>query len=151
MENLLRYLFGLVGGALAYLSPIHSLLWMVFAFVAVDFVTGVWASKKRALKRGEKWVFSSRRMRSTVYKLTFYIVGIIGAWLMQTLVFDFIQMRLERFFAGFILAVEFFSFLENASDISDHPVFRWLKKFTEKSLKDKTGLDVGDGKEGRNG
>ena len=43
-----------------------------------------------------------------------------------------------------------FSFLENAADISDYPVFRWLRKFTAKELKDKAGIDIDAAKEETN-
>jgi hypothetical protein len=144
MDNVVKTIFGSIGGSIAFFAPVHSLCVLIFVFVGVDFITGVWASHKRAIRRRQKWVFSSEKMRNTAYKLVFYLFGVIGTWLMQDRVFTFVELHLDKVFTGFILGVEFFSFLENAADISDHPVFRWLRKFTAKELKDKAGIDIED-------
>lgn len=142
MGDVFKFILGASGSAIAFFAPIHPLIVLVFVFVGIDFVTGVWASHKRAKRNKRKWVFSSERARSTVYKMVFYVAGICLCWSLDLYALTFVEIYLEKIFAGFILGVELFSFLENAADISDHPVFRWLRKFTAKELKDKAGIDI---------
>ena len=156
MGDILKLILGTVCGGIAYFAPIHPLIVLIFVFVGIDFVTGVWASRKRAIARSKQkakkegvewnrkmivWAFSSERARNTVYKTVFYVAGICLCWVMQVHALTFVNIYLEKIFAGFALGVELFSFLENAADISDHPVFRRLRNFTAKKLKD-SGIDI---------
>ncbi len=43
------------------------------------------------------------------------------------------------------------SFLENAAIISDHPLFRWLRKFMKFKVEEMAGLDIEDPKEKEDG
>jgi hypothetical protein len=157
MGDILKPILGAICGGIAYLAPIHPLIVLVFVFVGIDFITGVWASRKRAIAKSKEkaqregvewnkrmivWAFSSERARSTVYKTVFYLVGISLTWALQVYALSFVNIYLEKIVAGFVLGVELFSFLENAAYISDHPVFRWLRNFTAKELKDKAGIDI---------
>ena len=147
MGDILKIVLSALGGLIAFFAPIHPLIILVIVFVGIDFITGVWASRKRAKRDKRKWAFSSERARSTVYKTVFYVAGICLCWSLDLYALTFVDIYLEKIFAGFILGVELFSFLENAADISDHPVFRWLRKFTAKELKDKAGIDIETAKE----
>lgn len=142
MANLSKFICGGLSAIWAFFAPIQSLIILVFVFVGIDFITGVWASRKRAVRNGRKWVFSSERMRNTVWKTVFYIAGIMLAWSIETYALTFATIYLAKIFAGFVLGVELFSFLENAADISNHKVFVWIRKFTAKELKDKVGIDI---------
>ena len=147
MGDILKIILGALGSAVAFFTPIHPLIVLVFIFVGIDFITGVWASRKRAGREKRKWTFSSGRARGTVWKTVFYVAGIMHVWSIEKYVLTFVTLHLAKAFAGFVLGVEFFSFLENAADISDHPVFRRLRKFTAKELKDKAGIDIETAKE----
>ena len=147
MGDILKIILGAFGSAVAFFTPIHPLIILVFIFVGIDFITGVLASHKRARRERRKWAFSSERARSTVWKTVFYVAGVMLVWSIEKYVLTFVTLHLAKVFAGFVLGVELFSFLENAADISDHPAFRWLRKFTAKELKDKTGIDIEAAKE----
>ncbi len=104
------------------------------AFVAIDFVTGVVASHRRAIRRGDGWHFSSRRAWNTAVKLVFVMAGIVLAWLLDSVVLTFVELHLAKIFTGFVCGTEFWSYLENASDITGEPVFRALKRLLKRKV-----------------
>lgn len=134
MDNILKVGTGMFAAIVSYLTPIKGLIVCAIIFVGIDFITGVWASKVRAKKRGESWGFESQRARKTVFKLALIMAGIILAWLVDSIILDYMNLNLAHLFTGFVCCVEFWSYLENAAEISDHPVFRWVKKFMKKKV-----------------
>ena len=130
----------------AMLSPLYPLLICAGVFIAVDFVTGIWAGKVRARREGRSWGLESDKARRTVYKTVFTMGGIFLAWMLETHVLDFMTLNLAKIFTGFVCGVEFWSWLENAAEISDHPVFRGVKKLMKKKVEDAIGCDLDDGK-----
>lgn len=136
MEHLFRWVFGVVAAGIGWLSDIHALLICSLVFVAIDFVTGVWASRIRAKRAGKlaEWGFESGKAWRTVYKLCFVMFGIILAWLIDSYVLNFLNLKLANLFTGFVCGVEFWSYLENAAEISKHPIFKWLKKYMKDEL-----------------
>lgn len=139
-----KWVSAALGSLLSFFAPVQSLILIAFEFIAIDFVIGVWASRARAKKAGklESWGFESEKAWHTVYKLGFIIIGIVLAHHIDNYVLPFVQLNLPNLFCGFVCGVEFWSFLENAACISDHPVFRWLKKFMGKKVKEVTGEDI---------
>ena len=136
-----RYLSGVICSMLAVFLPIRPLIVCAVAFVAVDFVVGVFASWLRAQRASQPWGFESRKAWRTVYKLLFVMAGICMAWLIDSLVLDFAQLNLAKCFTGFVCGVEFWSYLENAAEISDHPIFRSLKRIMKNKIEQTIGKD----------
>ncbi len=134
MENFFRYISGAVIGLLSFFAPIRGLIVCAVVFVAIDFVTGVAAGRKRARQEGRPWGFESAKAWSTVVKLACVMAGIVLAWLIDSLILSYMNLRLANLFTGFVCGVEFWSYLENAAEISGHPVFRWLKRFMKSRL-----------------
>jgi phage-related holin len=128
-----RYLSGTAAGLLSLLAPVRPLVLCALIFVAIDFVTGVMASRKRARKRGEPWGFESEKAWNTVAKLFFVMAGILLAWLIDAWILPHMNLRMANIFTGFVCGVEFWSYLENAAEISEHPAFRALKKLMKNS------------------
>ncbi len=139
METFFKYAAGAAASLLALLAPVKPLVICALVFIAIDFATGVAASWKRAWLRGEPWAFESRRAWTTVAKLAFVMGGIVLAWMLDTYILEFLHMNLAKLFTGFVCGVEFWSYLENAAEISDHPVFRKLRRYMKKQLDDKIG------------
>lgn len=138
MEDMLKYLWGTLSALFALFVPIQGLIVCAMAFVAIDFATGIVASRCRARRAGLKWSFSSRKAWDTVVKLIFVMAGIALAWMLDSVVLTFVELHLAKIFTGFVCGVEFWSYLENAADISGHPVFgavkRLLKGKVDKAL-----------------
>ena len=141
MEYLARYISGIFGAVAAYFAPIRTLVFIALIFVAIDFVTGCWASRERARRRHEPWAFSSLKAWRTVYKAVFIMGGIVLAWMIDGVLAEIVTLRLALLFTGFVCGIELWSYLENAAEISDHPIFRWVRNFTVHKLED-AGIDI---------
>ncbi len=136
MDGAVKYLLGVATAVLALFAPVRGLIVCALVFVAIDFVTGVAASRCRARRSGRKWRFSSRRAWNTVLKFVFVTAGIMLAWLLDGIVLTFVELHLAKIFTGFVCGVELGSYLENAADISGQPVFRTLKRLLKRKLDD---------------
>lgn len=115
-------------------APIKDMLLAVFIFIAIDFVVGVLASYKRAIREHKEFAFQSKRVWDTIYKLSFSLIAVCLAFYMNDKIFYFVDLKLPNMVAGFICGTEFWSFLENAGDISQHPVFKGISKMTKKKI-----------------
>lgn len=135
MEVLYRYFSAVALSIVALFAPISPLITCVVLFIAVDFVTGVWASRRMAQKAGKAWFFESEEAWRTLYKLGFTLIAISMAWLIECLMIDFMELKITQLFAGFVCGVELWSFLENASQISDAPAFEWMRKYVHRRIK----------------
>lgn len=114
----MKYLTGIVTGVLSLFAPVEPLLVCAMAFVAVDFLTGVLADRRRARTEGRTWRFESRKAWKTIRKLSFVMAGIVLAWLLDGITSPFVELRLANLFTGFVCGVEFWSYLENASVVT---------------------------------
>lgn len=142
MERSWKWIVASAASLLSLLAPIKALILCAVLFVAIDFVTGVWASFVTSRRHGENLAFESDRAWDTVTKMVFIMLGIVMAYLIDAYILDHLNLRLANLFTGFACGVEFFSYLENAAIISNHPIFKWLRKFMGKKVKDKTGVDI---------
>ncbi len=138
-----RYASAMLLAIASIFAPINPLIICVFLFISVDFLTGVWASKKVAKRDGKVWFFSSHRAWKTLYKLGFTIIAISMAWIVESYVIDFVDIKLAKLFAGFVCGVELWSFLENATMISDAPYFLWMRQYLHRRIEQESnGLDI---------
>ena len=120
----MKYITGIVTGVLSFFAPVEPLLMCAMAFVAVDFLTGVLADRRRARGRGEPWRFESRKAWKTIHKLSFVMAGIVLAWMLDGVLLPFVELRLANIFTGFVCGVEFWSYLENASLVTGERCFK---------------------------
>lgn len=134
-----RAINGMILGIAALFSPIQSVILCALVFIAIDFVTGVLASRCEAKKRGEKWYFSSREAWRTIRKAGFVLLTIAMSWLIESCILDFITLNLTRIIAGAICGVEMWSFLENASVLSDAKLFEWLRNYVKRKVEKEIG------------
>ena len=130
----MKQMIGTISSVAALFAPVQPLVCCALAFVCVDFATGVAASYKRAGRMKRPWAFESDKAWRTVYKLVFVTVGIAMTWLIDTCILPFAGLRLANLFTGFVCGVELWSYLENAAEISEHPLFRKLKKYMKQEL-----------------
>lgn len=139
MEALYRFINGLLLGLTALFAPIKPVILCALAFILVDFVTGVLASRCEAKKRGEKWYFSSREAWRTIRKAGFVLLTIAMSWLIEYCILDFVTLHITRIIAGAICGVEMWSFLENASVLSDGKLFTWLRNYVQRKVEKEIG------------
>lgn len=126
-------------------APVQSLVLISLEFITIDFIIGVIASRVRAKRAGRlsEWGFESEKAWHTIWKAVFVFIGICLAHQLNEYIFTFVDLQLTNVFCGFVCGVEFWSILENSACISDHPVFRWLKKYMGKKVKE-IGIDPED-------
>ena len=139
MEALYRFINGLLLGLTALFAPIKPVILCALAFILVDFVTGVLASRCEAKKRGEKWYFSSHEAWRTIRKAGFVLLTIAMSWLIEYCILDFVTLHITRIIAGAICGVEMWSFLENASVLSDGKLFKWLRNYVRRKVEKEIG------------
>ncbi len=138
MEIWYKFYSGVLLSLCALFAPITPLIWCVVTFIAIDFMSGIAASRARAQREKKEWYFRSLYAWRTIYKLGFTIIAIGMAWLIDECIMTFVVLNLARLVTGFVCGVEMWSFLENAAQISDAPIFRWLQKYVYQKLKDKS-------------
>lgn len=132
---------GIIAGCIGALTEnLLALFICIIVFECVDFVTGCWKSAVESHRRGEHFAFESIKAWRTIYKIVFIMVGIVLAEMLDALICEE-RIRLANIFTAFACGVEFWSFLENAAVISDHPVFRWLRKFMKTKVEQELGTD----------
>ena len=116
------------------LCPIAPLIATALLFIAIDFVTGIMASRAVARREGREWWIESRKAWRTIYKAGFTAVAIIMMWLIDQVLLGFLNLNLANLFTGFVCGVELWSFLENATTISSSPLFSWLGKWVKRRV-----------------
>lgn len=151
MRNLTIYpakiLAGILAGFLSlFVENLLPLFIMVTVFELVDFVTGVIKSYVVAKRTKQRFAFESIKAWRTIYKYVFILIGIILAEMLDQTIANETRLRFANYFTAFCCGVEFWSFLENAAVISDHPLFRWLRKFMKFKLEDEMGMTFEDAK-----
>ena len=134
MEALYRFFSSIVVSLFSLCAPIHSVIFCALSFVGVDFVTGVAASRAVALREGRRWYFESHEAWRTLYKTGFIVLAISLMWSLESCVLDFVSLNMTKVFTGFICSVEMWSFLENAAQLSDAPLFEWMKRFLHRRI-----------------
>ena len=139
MEALYRGVNAILLGLTALFAPIKPVVLCALTFVCIDFVTGVLASRCEAKRRGEKWYFSSHEAWRTIRKAGFVLLTIAMSWLIEYCILDFITLNITRIVAGAICGVEMWSFLENASVLSDTKLFEWLRTYVKRKVEKEIG------------
>ena len=134
-----KWLSGTISIPLGMLIPLRPLIIVLAAFIAVDFITGLIAS----WNRGEG--FCSKKMWRTIYKCAFAFTGVVMMHLLDEVVLMPTRtepLHLANYFTAFVCGTEFWSFLENGSELSQHPVFRVVRKLMNNKFKEATGADL---------
>lgn len=136
-----KVLAGILASFVAvFFESLLPLFIAVIIFELVDFFTGVAKSAVVAKRKKEKFAFESVKAWRTIYKFILILVGIVLAEMLDAILTED-RIRLANWFTGFCCGVEFWSFLENAAVISNHPVFRWLRKFMKIKVEEQVGID----------
>ena len=134
-----KWISGALFSILGPLLPLRPLAIVLLIFIGIDFITGLLAS----WNRGEG--FCSKKMWRTIYKTVFALTGIVMAHLLDEIVLlpaVGSPLHLARYFTAFVCGTEFWSFLENASALSQHPIFGIVRKLMNNKFKQATGEDL---------
>lgn len=142
-----KILAGILAGFLSvFVQNLLPLFVTVTVFELVDFITGVIKSAVVAKRTKQRFAFESVKAWRTIYKFVFILVGIVLAEMLDQTIAAETRLRFANYFTAFCCGVEFWSFLENAAVISDHPVFRWLRKYMRFKVEDQIGMSFEEAK-----
>ena len=134
----------MIGSLSIFINNLLPLFLSVMIFEAVDFVTGVIKSHVVARRSRKRFAFESVKAWRTIYKLFFILIGIILAEMLDHTIAEESRLRFANYFTAFCCGVEFWSFLENAAVISEHPIFLWLRKYMKFKVEDTIGMNKHD-------
>lgn len=132
---------GFVGVMFDNLLPLFI---AVVVFEVTDFVTGVIKSGVVSKRKGGRFAFESVKAWRTIYKFVLILIGIVLAELLDQTFGNDGRLKLANYFTAFCCGVEFWSFLENAAVICDHPIFRMLKKVMREKVEDQINATFED-------
>lgn len=135
MEAFYRFCSGALVALGALFAPILPLVGCATLFIFVDFLTGVAADRARAKREGREWFFESHRAWRTILKAGFVWMAISMAWLLEQCVLGFLTLHLAQLLTGFTCGVEMWSFLENAGELSDGPLFRAIRRVVRNRIR----------------
>ncbi len=135
MEITYKFISGCVAALFALFAPIAPLIICTLLFIAIDFISGILADRKMARNEGRQWFFESGRAWHTILKAGLAIVALGMSWLIDSCILQFLHLNLAQLFAGFTCGIELWSFLENAAQLSDAPLFRWLRQFVHRRIR----------------
>lgn len=139
MEALYKLFSGLMLSLIGLFAPAAPMILCSMCFIAIDFLSGVMADRMQAGKEQRTWYFESAKAWRTIRKAALVVVALAMAWLIDSYILDFLNLKLARLFAGFICGVELWSFLENAAQLSDAPLFEWLRRYVHRRLEKEVG------------
>jgi phage-related holin len=136
-QHVYNFITGLFVAFFGYFIPIGPIIYVMISAILIDMFIGIWASRAQGygIKSGKLW--------KTAWKLLFALVIVHLTFAMdQEMGIDAIQ--LHRVIAFIITGWEIWSILENSAKISDHSIFRILKKFMHDKIEQHTGVDLDD-------
>lgn len=121
--TVLKYLAAI----LAYFAPLTSMIHVVLVFIAVDFLTGIYAAYRNKIK------IESHKLRKTIEKFVLYTCSIIIGYMFQT---EFAGWsNLAQIIAGFIAMTELISVYENITRITGLDILTKIRSLLKDSLK----------------
>ena len=135
VEHTNHFTSGAIMAITAYFAPCQGVVYVAIGAVLLDFLTGIIASliEKKGIKSSKLW--------KTLFKLFFVTMFIMLLYSIDT---EFKMIEIHRVVAWLIVGFEAWSILENMARITDHKIFRILKKFMEDKIEQQTGVKIGD-------
>lgn len=137
LDKIWAYFFAAIMG---FLEPLWVMLLWFLIFIAVDFVTGIYAS----LVEGK--LITSNKMQKTVVKFVMYATAVFLLHGIDAYMITFTKLYLARIGCTLICGIELYSIFENCYRVTGNPVFKILTQFTLKKIEENTGVDLNDGK-----
>lgn len=128
-----NFISGAIMSIMAYYAPCKGMIIVAVSAILFDLLTGVMAS----LSEGKG--IKSKRLWRTIYKL-FFVASLI--MLLYSVDKEFQMIELHRVVAWLVVGFEVWSILENMARITDHPIFRILKRYMTDKIQDTTGVNI---------
>lgn len=135
LDKIWAYSFAAIMG---FLEPLWVMMLWFLIFIAVDFVTGIYAS----LVEGK--IITSNKMQKTVVKFIMYATAVFLLHGIDAYMITFTKLYLARIGCTLICGIELYSVFENCYRITGNPVFKILTQFTLKKIEHETGVKIDD-------
>lgn len=135
IQHIWHLVFGAIVALLGYFSPIKAVVHVMGAAIVLDLVFGIWAarSRKEGIKSGKLWRTAYKFFISVVVVALLYAMDVeMGAEIVQ----------LHRLVAWLITGFEIWSILESGGQITNHKIFRILRKIMEDKVESATGINL---------
>ena len=131
--HIYNFFAGFIVAFVGYFSEIEGMVYVVVGAIALDLVTGIWASYKQGKS------IRSRKLWRTVEKMTFCLLLIHLTYSASTEIGYF---DLHKPIAWGIVGFELWSMLENITKVKSGGIFTFLKGIMEVSVEKKTGVKL---------
>lgn len=133
LEHSLNLISGLVLAILGYFSEIKGVINVMVIAIVLDLFLGIWAARIR----GEG--IQSKKLWRTAYKL---LISVAVVMLLFAADIELEIVEMHKAVALLIIGFEVWSMLESAGEITDHRLFRILKKFMVDKVQKTTGVNI---------
>lgn len=132
-NHICNFALGAFFAALGYFAPIKGVVNVMIMAILIDLVLGIIAARRA----GEG--IKSHKLWRTVYKLLFAVVLVA---LLYAIDKEMGMIQLHKIIAWLITGFEIWSILESAGKITEHKIFKLVKKLMEDKIKDATGIEI---------
>ena len=122
-----------VGWLVSAFMPIAAILMLTICFIIADFIVGIIVSY-----RIRHVGFTTLKAWRTAFKFAGAMTAIVAAYAIERLIFESDSAYLSRGVAGILCGFDFYSLMANFAILSNHPVFRAVKKFVKSEIESKT-------------
>ena len=130
-----NFVSGIIMAICSYFAPVQGVLYVALSAIVIDFITGIIAA------RTEGKGITSKKLYKSLYKAVFVSIVI---FLFYSIDKEFQIIELHKIVAWVVVGFEMWSILENMARITDHPLFRVLKKFMKDKVEENTGINIED-------
>lgn len=134
-QHLCNLFSGIILAILGYFAPIKGVIHVMVIAILIDLIFGIIAARSR--KEGIK----SSKLWRTAYKLFIAVIIVALLYAMDVEIGTEI-IQLHRVVAWLITGFEVWSILESGGQITNHKLFRILKKYMEDKVEAVTGVDL---------
>ncbi len=135
IDSIGKFFSGLLFAIAGCFVGVKIAIALVFVFIVADLMSGIWV----AVKLREPVL--SKKLWETIPKLFWSIMVVLLTFLLDKYLLPG-RLDLHNGAALLICGFEFWSILENAGKITNHPVFRVLRKYMSVKIQKETGIDV---------
>lgn len=136
-----KFFYASVAFFASAIAPYSTIIWSLFMFIVIDFITGVWAAKRMNCE------IQSKKVKDTIWKFGFSLICIYCASRIDLHIGASGTLSVANGFCVLIIGNEFYSVLENMYKITGQRIYYILTQFTLGKIKDTTGQDLTKGKE----
>ncbi|MFV0377760.1 MAG: phage holin family protein [Mangrovibacterium sp.] len=135
LQHILNLLSGLLMAIVGYFAEIKGVVNVMVVAIVLDLILGIWAARVR----GEG--IQSKKLWRTAYKM---LISLAVVMLLYAADHEIGLIELHKAAALLIIGFEIWSMLESAGQITDHKIFRILKRFMEDRVEKSTGVNINE-------